>query len=159
MIEAVNLKMSPFTPQPAVAEKPEIIFVYGTLKSGEQLNHHILRMGGELIAKDATISGVLYQPPWSHFPMATPGDGTIHGEIWRMPAGMKSIAFLDMVEGVGVGMFRRDKVEARDEKSDDSKDAVLSAWVWFYAFDKPAQGHRIADGRWPVAEPVRTPEM
>ena len=83
------------------------LFVYGTLRSGEQAAG--LLAGCEHLG-DATVRGILYDIDGRFPALVLYGDSIVHGEIWRCPVTL--LLGLDQYEGIDKGLFRRVAVEA-----------------------------------------------
>jgi gamma-glutamylcyclotransferase (GGCT)/AIG2-like uncharacterized protein YtfP len=77
----------------ALPQERQLVFVYGTLKRGEQ-NHHWLE--GASWQGEAELSGVLLHD-LGPFPMAVIGEGTAIGEVYAVEE--PGLARLDELEG------------------------------------------------------------
>ncbi len=85
-----------------------LIFVYGTLKTGRRLHAH---MAGSRFAGEAVTQPYyrLYQIDW--FPGLVEHDEgiSIRGEAWDVSP--ETLAILDQVEEVDVGLFERRSIQ------------------------------------------------
>jgi len=75
------------------ARERQLVFVYGTLKRGEQ-NHHWLE--GASWQGEAELNGVLLHD-LGPFPMAVIGEGLVRGEVYAIDAA--ALVRLDRLEG------------------------------------------------------------
>ena len=120
---------------PAPALVPGI-FVYGTLRSGEALHHHVVRFGVR-VAERATAPGRLWSLGW--YPGAVfwpPGGGQVVGERVVLVDLAAAVVALDAVEEVAQGEYRRVLVDAGGQR----------AWAWQVC---DVAGHpRIPGGDW-----------
>jgi len=75
-----------------------LLFVYGTLKSGQK-NHHFLR-GQIFVGPGLTLARYrLWQPSWYPALNEVPGQGSaVHGEVWSVDD--DALAAMDEFEGV-----------------------------------------------------------
>ena len=78
---------------PEPTREPDLVFVYGTLKRGEQ-NHHWLQ--GASWEGEAELNGVVLHD-LGPFPMAVVGEGRISGEVYAVEG--SGLARLDELEG------------------------------------------------------------
>ena len=117
----------------------EIIFVYGTLRTGGS-NHH--RMAGATPHGAGTVRGRLYRIDW--YPGILLGEAgyDVRGEAFAVDAA--TLAALDAFEGT----------EYRRVRTTVSRDngAPIEAWIWEYHM--PVTGLReIPSGDWLEEEP------
>ena len=99
---------------------PEPLFVYGSLMSGMENGGMLSRFP----RRPAELPGRLYRVP-AGYPMLGPDPeaAPVRGELVTLPhAGILQV--LDLFEGVGQGLYRRLKLEARVEG------APQLAWVY-----------------------------
>ena len=116
----------------------DLLFVYGTLKSGCD-NHH--RMDGAASLGAASVAGVDLHD-LGPFPMAIDGSGVIHGELYRV--GAELLAELDRFEGAP-RLYRRVCRPLADGR-----------WAWIY-LGRPRQvrhSPRLPAGIWPAASVI-----
>jgi gamma-glutamylcyclotransferase (GGCT)/AIG2-like uncharacterized protein YtfP len=112
---------------------PELVFVYGTLRRG-QVNHHWLEGCG--FEGEVTMTGLVLHD-LGPFPMAVPGDGVVHGELYRLEA--MALSALDRLEG-----YPR-LYDRLPRPLDDGR------WAWVYV-GRPRQvrfSPAFSTGRWP----------
>ena len=100
------------SPEPA----PDLLFVYGTLRRGFGLHHHLKRMGAEFVAS-GTVQAEIFD--LGEFPgarkSARPGK-EVEGELFRLHKMEMSLRVLDQVEGIqnpGRGFFKRGTAEVK----------------------------------------------
>ena len=95
---------------------PDLLFVYGTLRRGLGLHHHLKRMGAEFVAIGRVQAEIF---DLGEFPGARksgkPGKA-VEGELFRLHNAEKTLRVLDQVEGIsarnpGRGLFERGTVE------------------------------------------------
>ena len=116
----------------------EIVFVYGTLKSGQRAGWMMSR-NGEKIA-DGTVSGKLID--LGAFPGLIRCDGQqAHGEVWSVEQGVLSL--LDSYEGEGV-LYDRVKVDVTCEGQ-----VIQDVWAYEYRTDSSWEHKEIEGGFWP----------
>jgi len=98
-----------------------IVFVYGTLKKGKY-NHHVLGEDAEFVDYAHTYGATLYNV--GAFPAMLEGKHKVLGEVWAI----SDIALdaVDQLEGVDVGMYRREQVALQMHNSTDR-----NAWGYF----------------------------
>lgn len=114
-----------------------LVFVYGTLRSGQPNN---ALMDGSLIGM-ATVEGVLHNA--GGFPGLRPAAGRyVRGEVWEVPE--ETLARLDRLEGVHVGLFSRVRVHAVMDCPDLP---IVVRSVWAYQFGEQHAARRpVLDG-------------
>lgn len=101
------------------------VFVYGTLLSGRS-NHHILVEGQAKDGVPAVLADyALYQvTPW--YPGIVPKPGRkVLGEVYEVSP--KLLTRLDRLEGVNVGLYRR---EPETVKTNDGRQIEAFVYVW-----------------------------
>jgi len=98
------------SPKPA----PDLLFVYGTLRRGFRLHHHLKRLGAQFVAS-GKVRAELFD--LGEFPGARasskPGK-TVVGELYRLNKVVNSLRVLDQIEGFSPrnpGMFERGTTE------------------------------------------------
>ena len=109
----------------------ERVFVYGLLRRGQKLAHHLARA---TFVGDCELDGFdLYH--LGNFPGAVDGDGTVAGEVYEVD----NLDELDRTEKVDDDppLYRRVQVEA------------LGAPAWLYVYARPlTDSFRIDSGDW-----------
>jgi len=108
----------------------DLLFVYGTLRRGLPMHHHLKRLGAAFVAA-GKVQAELFD--LGEFPGARksskPGK-TIEGELYRLHGVQKSLKVLDQVEGFAPrssGMFQR----ATTEVSLPNGERRV-AWIYWY---------------------------
>ncbi|MEB3322820.1 MAG: gamma-glutamylcyclotransferase family protein [Synechococcaceae cyanobacterium] len=110
-----------------------LVFVYGTLKRGHG-NHHWL--AGARFAGEAVLPGAVLHD-LGPFPMAVPGEGRIHGEVYAVDGGI--LAALDCLEGCP-RLYQREQRALADGRP---------AWVYLGRARQVRHVPPIGSGRWP----------
>lgn len=121
------------------------VFVYGTLRPGGRLHHHVAAVATRI--RPADLPGhVLHGGP-TH-PWVAPGAGLVRGDLVAIAADRyhRALADLDRVEMVvpGAGDNEYERVAARVEPD---VGAAVTAWVWRAGPGAPL-GPVIASGDW-----------
>jgi len=102
--------------EPPLEPSPDLLFVYGTLRRGFPLHHHLKRMGAQFVAT-GIVQAELFD--LGEFPGARqsvqPGK-TLEGELYRLRKVAQTLKLLDQVEGFSPrnpdgGLFQRGTVE------------------------------------------------
>lgn len=105
------------------------LFVYGTLKRGGRLHHHITAGNSKFLCQDSIPKCSLYKVQW--YPGVKEGDAVVRGEVYEID----TLDVMDEVEGEG-SLFKREI--RRTEQGHD-------AWIYMYLGEvDPAQ--RIPSG-------------
>jgi len=102
-----------------------LIFVYGTLKRGGSNHHHLA--GQTFLGEARTVPGFrLYEVGGypGMIPQSIDREG-VQGELWRVDE--KALALLDELEGLSVGLYRRERVPLQPPFSDEAAEAYLYA--------------------------------
>ena len=117
-----------------------LLFVYGTLKRGLRLHHHL--EGCALVGTAVTAPGyALYEIDWYPALVPEPGDSTVRGEVYEVPEAV--LEKLDEVEGVPY-LYLRGEVEIRHLNGRDVRERC-AAYVYQQSIDgKP----RVPGGEW-----------
>lgn len=103
-----------------------LVFVYGTLKRGLRLHHHIADQ--EFVAEATTQANYqLYNCGWYPGLVECPDGIAIEGEIWQVNAA--GLTILDEVEDVALGLYRRGLISMREPFADEPVEA------YFYLLD------------------------
>ena len=98
------------SPKPA----PDLLFVYGTLRRGFRLHHHLRRLGAQFVG-NGKVQAELFD--LGEFPGArasTKPGKTVVGELYRLNKVVNSLRVLDQIEGFSPrnpGMFERGTTE------------------------------------------------
>lgn len=116
-----------------------LVFVYGTLRRG-QPNHGWLEGARWLGA--AQLDGVELHD-LGPFPMAVPGEGCIHGEVYGVSA--EGLAHLDVLEGYP-RLYDRRQMALRDGRR---------AWVYLGRPRQVRHAPVLADGIWRGRRPQK----
>lgn len=89
---------------------PNLLFVYGSLRAGEAACHLLSECR---FVGTAAVAGVLGSA--SGYPLLLPGPGWVHGELYRLPPGLRGrrvLEALDRYEGVTEGLYGRSTLRA-----------------------------------------------
>ena len=135
-----------------MAQAPDVatdrVFVYGLLKRGFGLHHHMAQ--GTFVG-DATAAGALYS--LGEYPAMVDGEGAVRGELYRFDDIAVALELLDEVE----------EYDPLDPESSPylravrpitlrSDGAVVPAWCYLY--NRSVKGMtRIASGEWRGSKP------
>jgi gamma-glutamylcyclotransferase (GGCT)/AIG2-like uncharacterized protein YtfP len=113
-----------------------LLFVYGTLKSGQPANHHL--SGAKLVGPAVTASKYrLYDMGWHPAMVRDDAQGlAVEGEVWDVPADL--VPALDEYESVPEG-FVRQKIEL----------PAMAGEVQAYLFARPVPRGARSGSRWP----------
>lgn len=87
---------------------PDLLFVYGSLRAGSGANGLLASCR---FLGTAAVPGALHL--MASYPVLTAGPGWVHGELYRLPAGLRGqrvLDALDRYEGVAEGLYRRSVV-------------------------------------------------
>lgn len=123
--------------------KRHLVFVYGTLRSGQPANW-MMQDHGEFIASGFTSGRMI---DLGRFPAVTLGDGgTIRGEVWWVTD--RGLAMLDRYEEVG-RLYRRVAATIESDAPLPPSD-TFEAWV-YEIIDPPADAPAVASGDWVAA--------
>lgn len=127
----------------------ELLFVYGTLMSHTGTPKAVQLAAEADSLGPASIAGRLYRIDW--YPGLVPGEGRVHGEVFRLRTPADSLVWLDAYEGIvpGDDLKNRNEYERvrRPVTLDDGR--TVEAWVYLYLADVSA-ATPVADGRWPA---------
>ena len=93
-----------------------LVLVYGTLKRGGVLHHHM--KGARFVGEDAVANCELYFFEW--YPAVVRGNGHIHGEVYEIND--EKLELLDDVEGEG-SLFKQHLL-----------DTIQNQKVWVYLY-------------------------
>jgi gamma-glutamylcyclotransferase (GGCT)/AIG2-like uncharacterized protein YtfP len=116
------------SPKPA----PDLLFVYGTLRRGFRLHHHLKRLGAKFVG-NAAVQAELFD--LGEFPGArasTKPGKTVAGELYRLHKVVNSLPVLDQVEGFWPrnpekGLFQRGTTEVTLPNGER-----CVAWIYWY---------------------------
>jgi len=113
-----------------------LLFVYGTLKSGQPANHHL--SGARLVGPAVTAPNYrLFDMGWHPAMVRDDANGVaVEGEVWDVPAGM--VPALDEYESVPEGFVRL----AIDVPGADGN-------IQAYLFARPVPSGTRSGPRWP----------
>ncbi|WP_027882899.1 gamma-glutamylcyclotransferase family protein [Meiothermus rufus] len=126
-------------------DRPEAVFVYGTLKRGER-NFAVAKEAGWLRSVEAYIEGFqLFHLPRQRrlgysYPAVVPGEGRVWGEIQWFADLERALDLLDALEDEGREYLRKATLAYPLAEAPP-------CWVWVYVY--PSR-HRVqaASGRW-----------
>jgi gamma-glutamylaminecyclotransferase len=97
----------------------DAVFVYGTLKMGGPLHHHLNT--SELIHVSTTNNPRWHMRSLGAFPAMTPGNGYVRGQVYAVDT--KTLQLLDWVEG-SPNFFKRERIDLIDWPS--------PVWAYIY---------------------------
>ena len=125
--------MTKSTPEPAL----DRLFVYGTLRRGLRLHHHLKRLGAQFVA-NGQVQAELYD--LGEFPGAcgcTKPGRTVKGELYRLHKVENSLKVLDQIEGFSPrhperGLFERGTAEVTSPNGQRRL-----AWIYWYRWSCP----------------------
>lgn len=120
----------------------ELVFVYGTLRSGG--THHFRMAGAELVAS-GTVCGRIYRFDW--YPGLVLGESgdEITGEVYAV--GPALLAELDLFEGLSAGEIEGSEYRRVRAKVRTGSGETITAWVWEWR-GAVEETQRIAGGDW-----------
>jgi gamma-glutamylcyclotransferase (GGCT)/AIG2-like uncharacterized protein YtfP len=128
-------------------QKPNFLFVYGTLMRGGNLHHLLRPQDGAIYVGEGKIRGLLYGFRGANYPgaVATREPGRfVHGELYSLSEANALLERLDRYEGCDEGLFVRQDVQVLGGKR-------LRAWAYFYARPLASAGAAlIPGGRFPA---------
>ena len=101
-----------------------LLFVYGTLKTNECANDHLVEMGAEFVETAITeprykLHAYTWFPMMTAIPAGQPGV-EVHGELWDVPE--TAIPSLDLYEGSG---YKRTEITLRKPRQNEPVIAYL----------------------------------
>lgn len=106
-----------------MSNEGKLLFVYGTLKSGGRLNHHMIKVGAVLLCKSYYMEDSRLVNTGNGFPALTYSQGDyVKGELWAVPE--EGLLILDKVEGVPFLFEREDLIFA------DMEGCMYSSKKW-----------------------------
>lgn len=111
---------------PDEAEKPDLVFVYGTLRPALAAATRHLVDDLEQVGS-ATVRGLLFD--LGNYPGMIEGDGIVHGDLLRLGSPNR-LLLLDEYEECGSPrpLFRRQRILARQATGE-----IVAAWTYLYA--------------------------
>jgi len=124
----VGKNMHEPSPEPA----PDLLFVYGTLRRGFRLHHHLKRLGAQFVA-NAKVHAELFD--LGEFPGActsTKPGKMVEGELYRLHKVESTLKVLDQIEGFSPrnpakGKFQRGTTEVILPNGERRL-----AWIYWY---------------------------
>ncbi|MDX2187100.1 MAG: gamma-glutamylcyclotransferase family protein [Opitutaceae bacterium] len=115
----------------------ELLFVYGTLMTGEENEAHM--RGQRLLGAAETGPGwTLYLLDGYPGAVRLPGGPPLAGELWAVDP--DALARLDEFEGVGEGLYRREREWVRCGERDHQ--------AWIYVYPGETEGRRAIGADW-----------
>ena len=121
------------SPQPAL----DLLFVYGTLRRGFRLHHHLKRLGAHFVANGEVRAELI---DLGEFPGARqssrPGK-TVKGELYRLRKVDDTLRVLDQIEGFSPrnpdrGLFQRGTAQVTLPNGDRHL-----AWIYWFRWRSP----------------------
>ncbi|MGB7846549.1 MAG: gamma-glutamylcyclotransferase family protein [Candidatus Acidiferrum sp.] len=110
--------------------RPELLFVYGTLMSGQRLHKHLAERPGVRYMGTARMRGELYRPLGRRYPGAVRTERRgrhILGELYELRQPAQTLPALDRLEGCDEGLFTREQVTV------SHRAGKRRAWTYLYA--------------------------
>jgi gamma-glutamylcyclotransferase (GGCT)/AIG2-like uncharacterized protein YtfP len=129
-IGATPLPINYMTQAAATSEILALLFVYGTLRRGFQLHHHLTRLGARFLA-EAKVAGELFER--RRYPGARPPRRMgrwIHGELFRLRQPQRDLKILDKVEGFYPAAPERSEF-VRGMVEVVAKNGAQQAWIYW----------------------------
>jgi gamma-glutamylcyclotransferase (GGCT)/AIG2-like uncharacterized protein YtfP len=125
------------------SDATDLVFVYGLLKRGFSLHHH---MSLGVFVGDAAVSGLLYS--LGQYPGLVEGTGTVRGEVFRFDDIAVALEVLDEVEGYDpFDVDNSEYVRVIKQARLDANGRSVATWC--YAYNKPvAKSNPIKSGAW-----------
>lgn len=126
-------------PEPAEAAECPLLFVYGTLRRGFELHHHLARLGARFQA-EAKVPGRLFD--LGRFPGARPADREqewVQGEVFELRQPAADLEVLDEVEGFTPGAPAQSEFVRAISAVVLNSGARQSCWIYWLG---PGQGIR-----------------
>ena len=115
----------------------DLLFVYGNLRRGFPLHHHLRRLGAEFVGAGKVRAELLDR---GKFPGARksgrPGK-TVVGEVYRLAVPAKAVKVLDAVEGFTPQTPRRSLFQRATTEVALANGERRWAWI-YWRHDKPA---------------------
>lgn len=108
--------------------RPELVFVYGTLKDSRRLRSMLKEISRWRIVGTGTISGRLYDlGPYPALTVSSDPNDRVPGLLVKLESGDAALARLDEYEDVAHGLYARQSVPATLEDA-----SVHQAWAYVY---------------------------
>ena len=94
----------------------DLLFVYGTLRRGFPLHHHLRRLGAEFVGSGSVQAELFDLGEFPGARKSTKPGKTVQGELYRLRRAESALRVLDQVEGVSPrtpekGQFQRATTE------------------------------------------------
>jgi len=108
-----------------------LLFVYGALRRGRELHHHLKRVGGRFLG-EGKVAAVLFRR--QRYPGARPSKqrgAWIPGEVFRLPAEPYALKVLDKVEGFIPGTPARSPFVRRQTAIERADGTRVQAWIYW----------------------------
>ncbi len=97
----------------------ELVFVYGTLKKGKDLHHHLKK--SRFLGEGFIVGYDIYLVSW--YPAVVKGSGKVYGEVYAVDR--ETLDVLDKVEDEG-------KLYKRIKENVKMGGKTVSCWVYLY---------------------------
>ena len=136
--------------QPSGAGNCRLLFVYGTLRRGFELHHHLERLGAKF-QDEAQVGAELVD--LGRYPGALPAAGNgewVHGELFELRQPQPDLQVLDRVEGFIPSAPERSEFIRSTAEVILANGARECAWIYWLAPSAPAGHRRIAGGDYAV---------
>jgi len=111
---------------------PDLLFVYGTLRRGFRLHHHLKRLGARFVATGKVHAELFDLGEFPGARQSTKPRNTVKGELYRLCKVENSLRVLDQIEGFSPqsperGMFQRGTAEVTLPNGERRL-----AWIYWY---------------------------
>jgi gamma-glutamylcyclotransferase (GGCT)/AIG2-like uncharacterized protein YtfP len=136
--------------QPSGAGNCRLLFVYGTLRRGFELHHHLTRLGARFQV-EARVAAKLVD--LGRYPGALPATGNgewVHGELFELGQPQPDLQVLDRVEGFIPSAPERSEFIRSTAEVILANGARECAWIYWLAPRAAAGRGRIAGGDYAV---------
>ena len=114
---------------------PDFLFVYGTLRRGFRLHHHLKRLGAQFVGNGKVRAELFDLGEFPGARASTKPGKRVAGELYRLHKVAKSLHVLDQIEGFtpqNPGMFQRGTAEVTLPNAEHRL-----AWIYWYRWRCP----------------------
>lgn len=119
-----------------IGNEKSLVFVYGSLKRGGERNGYLTAYKSNFVKEDSINDFVMFNF-MNQYPYIYEGNGLVFGEVWEIED--KYLSSLDYIEGVGMGLFKRQLVRTL---------SGLDCWVYVSGDTLILNGKQIPSGVW-----------
>ncbi len=113
----------------------DVLFVYGTLRRGFRLHHHLKRLGAQFVGNGKVKAEISDLGEFPGARASTKPGKTVAGELYRLHKVANSLQVLDQIEGFSPrnpGMFERGSTEVTLPNG-----GRRLAWIYWYRWRCP----------------------